>query len=156
MPKVIALIAGVALAALAVIGTLMFVVPPQSGVDAGQDPQPSSSRSLTVRGTVLVRGSPQDFEVDGWACATTGGFKDIRAGAQVVITDASATTIGVGNLSAGWGTAAGDPRVGCEFPFVITDVPAGHQFYGIEVSHRGRLQYAADQLASPLHLELGN
>lgn len=108
-------------------------------------PQPSA---IAVSGSVTLK---DGFGAEGTACTGNGGFSDIREGAQVVITDAKEATLGVGSLDAGKRDKAGR----CEFAFAL-DIPKGHQFYGIEVSHRGRLQYSADQISAPLFLSLGD
>lgn len=89
--------------------------------------------------------------VKGSSCATTGGYADIRRGAQVVVTDASSATIALGQL----GYGSWDRQKGCVFLFTVADVPAGHRFYGVEVTHRGRLQFSAEQVAEPLALTIG-
>lgn len=70
-------------------------------------------------------------------CGGTGGYKDIRAGAQVSVSDAEGATVAIGRLEAGTVTSGR----GCVLPFTVDKVPAGKGFYGIEVSHRGVLRY---------------
>jgi len=129
------------IAAVAVLGVLAvaaFVLWPRPG-------------ALTVSGSVTVHGEhPQVVTANELTCVTGGGYDDIREGAQVVVTDASGATIAVGRL----GFGSWKRNVGCVFLFEL-EVPGGHDFYGIEVSHRGRLQYPAEQLAAPLDLTLG-
>lgn len=116
--------------------------------------------------------APQPFSVSGfmtlelggfsWSsttdtCTGTGGYDDIHFGTQVVITDPSSNTIALGQL--GYGIPRRDPNntsraTECRFPFKVAGVPGGHQFYGIEISHRGKLQYARDEIVGPLELVL--
>ncbi len=113
-------------------------------------PSPST---LTVTGKLIVKGDYPAVQVDGIMCGTGGGYTDIREGAQVVVTDESAKTIALGRLGKGaWANTTAE----CIFFFTVTGVPTGLQFYGIEVSHRGRLQYTAAQLATPLALTIGD
>lgn len=76
-------------------------------------------------------------------CAGKGGYTDIRAGAQVVITDSAGATVAIGSLDAG----SVDDR-GCVLPFSVPNVPAGKGFYGIEVSHRGSLKYSEAEFST--------
>lgn len=102
-----------------------------------------------VTGTVsLARG------YDGMTtpCGGTGGFKDIRAGAQVVISDADGSTVAISRLDAGTVTSGR----GCVLPFAVSNVPAGKGFYGVEVSHRGVLRYDEAEISTrELDLTLG-
>lgn len=153
---VVAVVVGVASAA--VVATLTVLSP-----DTAADPSASSPSQvllattapapLTVVGTITVRGTyPSVTSEDGLTCSTGGGYTDIQVGTQVVITDASATTIALGRLVYSYW----DRTKGCLFHFTVTGVPAGQQFYGIEVSHRGRVQFTASQLAAPIELSLGD
>lgn len=115
-------------------------------------PQLSASPPLTVEGSVTVRGEPPAVLTDNeLTCVTGGGYDDIREGAQVVVTDAAGKTIALGQLGAGsWKRG-----VGCIFLFTVADIPAGEKFYGIEVSHRGKVQYTAAQMSAPIELSIG-
>lgn len=116
-------------------------------------PRLSQPPALTVAGSMTVTGDrPQVVTEDELTCTTGGGYDDIRQGAQVVVTDAAAKTIALGQL----GPGSWKRGVGCIFLFSVADVPADGEFYGVEVSHRGRVQYTAGQLVEPLDLELGN
>ncbi len=116
-------------------------------------PAPSAeAATLTVRGTMTVIGQRWDFRaIDIITCATRGGYTDIREGAQVTITDPAGTTIAVGELQEGRFVDG----AGCAFDFDIPGVPPGHEFYGVEVAHRGRLQYPAAKLPEVLRMTLG-
>jgi hypothetical protein len=43
----------------------------------------------------------------------------------------------------------------CVIPFTVGNVPTGLGFYGIEISHRGRLQHSETDLRHGLDLTLG-
>lgn len=116
--------------------------------------------------------APQPFSVSGFmalelggfvwdrdpdVCAGKGGYDDIRAGTQVVVTDPSGTTIALGQLDPG--IPRRDPdnasrATQCRFPFQVTNVPGGHEFYGIAVGRRGKLEYTRDKIVLPLELTL--
>lgn len=132
----------IALPALAV--TLAGLTGCSNGGPAAPSPAP-----ITVGGALRVpRSLSGGFSQE---CVTGGGYSDIKEGAQVVITDEANKTIALGHLEGGTLDGAR-----CVFPFSLPDVPAGHRFYGIEVSHRGRLQYTAEQLAVSLQLTVGD
>lgn len=103
--------------------------------------------SMTVRGEISV--SNTNGEAD--ACAIPG-YEDVREGANVTVTDASHKTIALGSLGAGHSDGF---QLSCIYRFVVTDVPAGLKFYGVEVSHRGSLQYTDAQLKKGVALSIG-
>ncbi|MFF0575501.1 hypothetical protein [Streptosporangium saharense] len=114
-------------------------------------PRPAPA-PLTVGGTMSVPGS--SLIGDPRSCVTTGGYSDIREGTQVVITDEASKTIALGSLEAGKPDSQSSAL--CVFPFSVQNVPGGRPFYGIEISHRGRLQYTAAQITMSLQLTLGD
>lgn len=83
-------------------------------------------------------------------CWGTGGYDDMVGGAQVVVKDASGTSVAVSQLNAG----APETSVACRFDFVVKGVPAGGSVYSLEVSHRGSYSFTQDE-AQTLHLSLG-
>jgi hypothetical protein len=108
----------------------------------------SGDEHIDVRGRFVLADRDGFTAVDGGHCAGNGGYSDISTGTQIVVTDDAGRTVAVGKLGEGnWINSY------CELPFAV-DVPAGSGFYGIEVSHRGRVQYSADQLSRPLTLTL--
>lgn len=103
--------------------------------------------SMTVRGEISISNS--NGEAD--ACAVPG-YEDVRQGANVTVTDASRKTIALGSLGAGHSDGF---QLFCIYRFVVTDVPAGLKFYGVEVSHRGSVQFTGAQLKKGVALSLG-
>jgi ABC-type Fe3+-hydroxamate transport system substrate-binding protein len=102
---------------------------------------------------------------DGQPCSSHGGYSDIAAGTQVVVTDSAGKVVAVGSLDAGravgytGGSTGAHYFVGdCRYVFVVPDVPEGPAtaIYGIEVSHRGVLNYPRSDLDDPVKLTLGN
>ncbi|WP_320067855.1 hypothetical protein [Micromonospora sp. RTGN7] len=130
-----------------------------SASDAGQ-PAASATTAPANRGVAgaLTLDDPAGFT---WSsdtgCVGTGGYADIREGAQVVITDAAGATIGLGKLDQGKldGTLPGRTADICKFTFHLASVPSGKGFYGVEVAHRGTVQYPEDKVFGALALTLG-
>jgi hypothetical protein len=87
----------------------------------------------------------------GFCAQAMTGFDDIHGGAQVVITDGDGKTLAVGRLADGRRVA---PTV-CAYDFAVDGVPDGEDFYGVEVSHRGKVQYPRADLDKPLRLSVG-
>jgi hypothetical protein len=103
------------------------------------DQAQSKPGTISVFGTLTLTSGFANL--DGQRCAGRGGFDDVHEGAQVVLTDASGTTLAVGALLPGLIQSDG-----CVFAFAIQNVPSGKGFYGVTVSHRGTLQYSEDRL----------
>lgn len=106
--------------------------------------------AVTVSGSLELTDYETRYGPDN--CAGRGGFADISAGTQVVVTDGAGETIGVGSLTAG--SPAGRENT-CRYYFAVREVPGDLDFYGIEVSHRGRVQYPRAALNSPVVISLG-
>ncbi|MEU7815278.1 hypothetical protein [Pseudonocardia sp. NPDC049154] len=88
----------------------------------------------------------------GSVCSGDGGYSDIHAGTGVTIANAAGAVIATGSLSSGRASSS----TTCDFTFTVPDVPAGEDFYQVEVSHRGTLTYTADELRAGLGLSLGD
>ncbi|GAA2873688.1 hypothetical protein GCM10010472_33700 [Pseudonocardia halophobica] len=88
----------------------------------------------------------------GSVCSGGGGYSDIHAGTGVTIANAAGAVIATGSLSPGRASSS----TTCDFTFTVPDVPAGEDFYQVEVSHRGTLTYTADELRAGLGLSLGD
>ena len=107
---------------------------------------------IKVTGTLTMKRHYPSIVISEGLCVTSGGYADIRPGAQVVITDAASKTLAVGQLDLGKPNEAED----CVWPFAIDGVPGGLDFYGVEVNRRGRVQYPAVRISQPLTLTLGD
>lgn len=119
-------------------------------------PAPSTPATITVTGNITLRLPNFEWSTAG-GCWGRGGYDDIRQGAQVVVTDNAGETVAVGKLAAGQpqkDPADASRATSCTFGFTVS-APAGRGFYGVEVSHRGRSQYAEKDLERPLELTLG-
>lgn len=73
------------------------------------------------------------------SCFGEGGYSDIGAGTAVNVYDQSGAIVAVGQLANGQGSYG----TGCTFTFAVPDVPTGSKFYQVEVSHRGKMNLAA-------------
>lgn len=119
-------------------------------------------QSFTVTGTITVidsNGNGLTFGPGSGQCHGRGGYSDLTETTQVVITDAAGTVVATGAVD-GFGTpAASAGRVSpdrCVLAFTVKDVPAGHDFYTIEVARRGKLTYPAEHYGKPLRLQIGS
>jgi hypothetical protein len=92
----------------------------------------------------------EDVHVGGGTCKGVGGYSDISNGAQVIVTDAAGQTVALGQITDGFNNYPGH----CRFKVVVRGVPKGSDFYGIEVTHRGRVQFSAADIAKPVSLSL--
>lgn len=118
----------------------------------GGDPTgspPTTAPVPTLTGTLLLRQEVNEFS--GAPCGGTGGYSDVREGAQVTVTDGESAIVGVGRL--GPGVTQENRRTSatvysyCTFAFSVPSIP-DRPFYKIEVAHRGALSYAHDDLAA--------
>ena len=124
----------------------------------------ASSESLDTSGSISVP-TGADSRYEGQPCDSfrgvsdrpvEGNFDHIVAGAQVVVTDASGTTIGVSTLQAGELVMAksGD-ALDCLFPFDLSDLPDA-EFYGVEVGGTGGgVQFTKSEMQAGPSISLG-
>lgn len=150
-----AVVAVVALAVAAVIavGVAAWLIGAQAQPTA-EAPQPQPT-TRTIAGQLQLGRGDFMWYSSTRTCAGRGGFGDIREGTQVVVTDEAGTTIALGRLRDSSPYVEAGVGITCTFHFAIHDVPSGKKFYGVEISHRGRVQYTEDQLGAPLRLNLG-
>jgi hypothetical protein len=125
-------------------------------------PSPSKSEVFQVTGKFYLSLADFTWDEDPPVCAGSGGYDDLALGAQVVVSDPAGTTVAVGSVTESipiteWDDDAEDYlATACTLRFLVTGVPAGKGFYGIEVSHRGRLQYSEAQARKELELTIGS
>jgi len=118
--------------------------------------------TFTVTGTITVVDSDSNgltFGPGSGQCVGRAGYNDLTDTTQVVITDAAGTIVATGRVD-GYGTDASQGSRGqsvtrCVFAFTVDGVPAGGDFYGVEVARRGKLTYPVGDLRKPLPLEIG-
>lgn len=113
---------------------------------------PDAKKTLTVNGDMTLKLPDFMWDKNPLSCWGKGGYDDIREGAQVVVTDASGATVGIGRLATGQPSVSGDRATKCVFRWEVTGVPDGSSFYAVEVSHRGKLQYSRTEVVNPINL----
>ena len=107
---------------------------------------------LTLRSDPTYTISGRFELVTGWnfnplgsdSCAGTGGYSDIRPGAQVTVRGGSGSTLAISRLGESKGALS--PAT-CSFEFSVTEVPR-EDFYRIEVSHRGEIEFSFAEMES--------
>lgn len=115
-----------------------------------------ASSTFNINGLLFLNGRAV-LNIDNVTCSglNTTGYDDIHTGTSVTVTDAEGAVIGLGSLRAGTMTGSGATRI-CTFPFLVENVVAGKGFYGIEVSHRGKVNFSeADLKALATQISLG-
>ncbi|UUU37942.1 hypothetical protein [Streptomyces sp. NBC_00162] len=106
------------------------------------EPRPEKGpATFQMGGSMKISGDYKSVSKDyGGGCSGVGGYKDIRAGAQVNVYDSAGRVLATGSLDKG---AATESKTGtvtvCTFPVIVNDVPTGAGLYQVEVSHRGKL-----------------
>lgn len=109
------------------------------------------SSSFDAAGTItLGPDGVTQYAPGGGECDGYSGYDDITSGAQVILS-ADGKTVGKGEL----GEAKYDDGY-CVFPFEVTGVAGGSEFYSIEISDRGDMQYTQDELEEGVTLSLGS
>lgn len=103
-----------------------------------------------LNGSVTVTSSI-GFDSRNGTCWGRGGYDDMHEGAQVVISDASGTTVAIGTL--GTGVYNGGR---CVLPFAVPHVPLGKNFYGVAIGHRNAFQVSAADAQKRVELSIGD
>lgn len=141
-----AIIASVLITAMVMVGGIIIlgVIRKHNAASssASLDAQTSSSHTLT--GTMSLH-DPTSFAglASGASCSGSGGYSDISTDAQVTVSDGASTVLAVSNLNPGKADGSGN----CVFDFTVNNVPNAN-FYQVEVSHRGKLDYSYQQLSA--------
>lgn len=115
----------------------------------GGKPGTAANPTIPVSGSILLSSASCVTDNGDGTCAGSGGYSDISAGVQVVITDNLGKTVAISSLEAGTGSSGT-----CTFAFHAS-VPARVGSYGVAVSHRGTIEYDEKRIASPA-LTLGD
>ncbi len=141
-----------------ITGSLSVVGSSYSGGGSGGSSSSSNGGSPAVGGTgaTFSAGSPKMRLADSGsdpACTAgtsfgTSGYDDIAPGTGVTVTDAKGVIIGTGSLGrptfASISSAGREDIGSCVFPFTVS-VPKT-EFYSVEISHRGKLNYSYGEL----------
>lgn len=110
---------------------------------------------FTLRGSLTLK-DPVALDPNHVACSGSGGENDIVQGAAVTVYDAGGKVVGSGSLGSGR-YASEDSTAPCLFPFSVPNVPGGSKFYQVEVSHRGKVTFSADEVkAGKVGMSLGS
>jgi hypothetical protein len=101
----------------------------------------NSNKTFTFKGELTLYASGNTTV---GSCNGTGGYSDLRQGASVTIYNSAGSIIGSGLLPEGQATGIGN----CVWDFQIESIPAGSDFYQVEVTHRGRLTVSSQEATS--------
>lgn len=141
---------------LAAGGTAVWALTRDSAPVKAPAAAPTSASVVTLAGELRI--SIYAHTTTGGPCVPNEtGYADIRQGAQVTVTDSAGKVLALGQLDAG--TVKEDPTLAelsdCVFSFRVSGVPLGAGIYGVEVSHRGKIQVPEADLGKPVELTLG-
>lgn len=129
------------------------------GTSNGGDNTPTTGASDTAKPAAEeAEADPNTFDLTGdftltdgaisdgtGGCEGTGGYEDISLGTSVTVYDAAGAVIATDMLVLSeYDAAAGT----CTFDVSVADVPTGHEFYQVEISHRGKIQLSAEEAQS--------
>lgn len=152
--KIVAIAVGGLVLIGAAIAVTLAIVQPSAGMS-----KPATAKTITVSGALHLHAPSRWFANDsGASCdgGIAGGLQDIQPGTQVVIYDAGGKIVASGGLLDGTIDAqAGSNVATCRMPFQIEKVPAGVGPYSIEIGHRGKVVFNADE-ASNVDVTLGS
>jgi hypothetical protein len=114
---------------------------------------------MSVQGTMELDGAPgEDFllqptgQSGSSPCYGYGGYSDITPRASLTVTDKHGTTLAIGHLGRG---AYVNNSGACIFDFQVR-VPDHQDFYGIEVTHRGIVEFTYAEMKQGPGISLGN
>jgi hypothetical protein len=118
--------------------------------DEARRPANVAPTTFDLRGEMTLTDSNL-LRISSTSCAGQAGYSDIGPNAQVTVS-ADGRVVAVGFLGAGSFRGS----VTCAFPIVVDGVPLGHDFYSVEVTHRGQVNYPASAVqAGPISVTLG-
>ena len=106
-------------------------------------PTPTGPATFEVRGS-LTLSRVMLYGEEGNECSGIDGYNDMSGGTQVKVSDSAGKVIGLGELEPGVARQTNEGQQGtnvCVFDFTVSDVPEGDGIFGVEVSHRGVIQF---------------
>lgn len=115
--------------------------------------KPTTATEVEIDGTITLGIGDFTWSDSPVNCSGHSGYHDITQGTQVTITDPAGKVLAIGKLGYGKPTLTDGRATTCTLPF-HTYVAAGHGIYGIEVSHRGKVQTKEAELGK-VELTLG-
>jgi hypothetical protein len=120
---------------------------------AGVAPTITAPITHVIKGSVKVFDFNVGYDPDRTICIfAVPRFEDVGEGATVTVKDGAGSIVGVSKLESAISTSFND----CVFPFSVTVSDA--EFYAIEVSRRGELNFSKADLESKgwmVQLKLG-
>ena len=132
---------------LAVLVVILAIVVPVAVWAA----RSSGPKEFTITGTIDVHDSVKSSARLGFACEGSGGFSNIGPASPVLVKDETGTVIAVGEMT---GSRSISSKL-CELSFTADDVPAGRNYYLVEIARRGELTYTEEEAREPLSLSIG-
>ncbi len=133
-------------AGAAIVGAVWWATSTRDGGEEMKTAQASAGPSMTPVGStpfdltgtfVLSDGVVSDGTT---GCKGSRGFDDIGMGTSVTVYDAAGAVIGSSALY----ISTHDKAAGtCTYQVAVEAVPGGHDFYQVEISHRGKIQLPA-------------
>jgi hypothetical protein len=139
---------------VATVGVLLVGGISLIGLLRGQSatPAPSPVGQMDVRGSITLPWSGSFLDPNSNECLGKDGYSDLAPGGQVTVTDETGKVVAVGRIT----TGQGSPYRDCVLLFEVAGVPRGAKFYGVEVTHRGKIQKTEGDLDSgTLNLTIG-
>jgi hypothetical protein len=112
----------------------------------------AAQQTMTVQGSATLHVTWSTLS-SGSSCTGAGVYSWLQPGTSVTISDANGTIVGTTTLSSGTAYASGSSNYGgyadtCVFPFTLTNVPAGDNFYRVGVGNVAAdgVTFTAEQL----------
>ncbi|HYQ64532.1 hypothetical protein [Actinophytocola sp.] len=127
------LIAALVLAVGAVVALVIVLT------SSDDDP---AANSVTINGSMKM--GYGDITRSGSDCSGRGGYDDIHEGTDVTVYDDTGKIVGASELT---GSSYGASDSSCTWFFQVK-VQGGHDFYQVEVSHRGKITVSAAEAKS--------
>jgi hypothetical protein len=111
-----------------------------------------ASKPFDASGTITLIDDDKHWKV-GDQCEGTGGFSDIRGGADVVVSGPSGESLALASLIGGFSKQVGS-RVVCNFIFMVLSVPPDKGIYTLTIGHRPK-RFTEAELREDISLSLG-
>jgi hypothetical protein len=141
------IIVAIAIVGVLVVGGLVILLSNRSQPAVHNQAQThtlNGTVSLTDVGDLTLGTSPSIGGTDG-NCYGTGGYSDMAEGADVTVKDGAGKILATGSLGGGTGSISNFAS-SCSFEFTV-QVPDA-DFYTVEVSHRGGVNFSHADLES--------
>ncbi|MCV7220810.1 serine/threonine protein kinase [Mycolicibacterium elephantis] len=136
----VAVISAVVLAAVAVVA--YFALQPTD--------EESSAEPFTIAGKVRLTDLVKTTGLpSGYKCAGAGDYGDISPNAPIIVEDESGKLLAKGSM-----LGSSSDRDGCLLRFHVSDVPAGAQFYRVQVGQH-EMSYTEQEAKAGVELVLG-